>query len=163
MPALVQNMAAAGERPRLERGLQGALRRRDPACHATLVCGRSGERSGATAEAAVREIDATLRSLNNDLPLLQTPDATARRQALEAERDRLNEEASRQRQTARDEQVAGDAIYWPIFNLDRKNPNAAETLEHLPTEQLVAEIVAKERRILELMAEIEAELREGVA
>jgi type I restriction enzyme M protein len=48
------------------------------------------------------------------------------------------------------------------YNLDRKNPNAAETLEHLPPEQLVAEIVAKERRILELMAEIEAELRGGV-
>lgn len=47
-------------------------------------------------------------------------------------------------------------------NLDIKNPNAAETLEHQPPEQLVAAIVAKERRILELMAEIEAELREGV-
>jgi type I restriction enzyme M protein len=44
-------------------------------------------------------------------------------------------------------------------NLDIKNPNTAETLEHLPPEQLVAAIVAKERRILELMAEIEAELR----
>ena len=44
-----------------------------------------------------------------------------------------------------------------------KNPNTAETLEHLPPEKLVAEIVAKERRILELMAEIEAELRDDVA
>ena len=48
-------------------------------------------------------------------------------------------------------------------NLDVKNPNGAEALEHMPPEQLVAEIVAKERRILELMAEIEAELRAGVA
>ena len=43
-------------------------------------------------------------------------------------------------------------------NLDVKNPNSAETLEHMAPEELVAEIVAKERRILELMAEIEAEL-----
>jgi type I restriction enzyme M protein len=48
-------------------------------------------------------------------------------------------------------------------NLDVKNPNSAETLEHMAPEELVAEIVAKEKRILELMAEIEAELRAGVA
>jgi type I restriction enzyme M protein len=46
-------------------------------------------------------------------------------------------------------------------NLDVKNPNGAEALEHLPPEQLVAEIMDKERRILALMAEIEAELRGG--
>ena len=39
-------------------------------------------------------------------------------------------------------------------NLDIKNPNAAEALEHLPPEQLVEGIVAKERRILEIMDEI---------
>lgn len=39
-------------------------------------------------------------------------------------------------------------------NLDIKNPNAPEDLEHLPPEQLVADIVAKERRIIEIMEEI---------
>ena len=39
-------------------------------------------------------------------------------------------------------------------NLDIKNPNAAEALEHLPPEQLVEDILAKERRILEIMGEI---------
>ena len=39
-------------------------------------------------------------------------------------------------------------------NLDIKNPSAAEALEHLPPEQLVESIVAKERRILEIMGEI---------
>jgi type I restriction enzyme M protein len=39
-------------------------------------------------------------------------------------------------------------------NLDIKNPNAAEALEHLPPEQLVEGIVEKERRILEIMDEI---------
>ena len=43
-------------------------------------------------------------------------------------------------------------------NLDIKNPNSAETLEHLPPEQLAEAIIQKERRILELMEDIKAEL-----
>ena len=39
-------------------------------------------------------------------------------------------------------------------NLDIKNPNAAEALEHLPPEQLVEDILAKELRIIEIMGEI---------
>jgi len=38
-------------------------------------------------------------------------------------------------------------------NLDIKNPNAAEALEHLPPEQLVEGILAKEHRIIEIMGE----------
>lgn len=44
-------------------------------------------------------------------------------------------------------------------NLDVKNPNSAEALEHLPPEQLVADIIAKEQRIIEIMREIEAEMK----
>jgi type I restriction enzyme M protein len=43
-------------------------------------------------------------------------------------------------------------------NLDIKNPNSAEALEHLPPEQLVADILTKEQRIIEIMNEIKAEL-----
>lgn len=39
-------------------------------------------------------------------------------------------------------------------NLDVKNPNAAEALEHLPPEQLVESILSKEKRIIEIMGEI---------
>jgi type I restriction enzyme M protein len=46
-------------------------------------------------------------------------------------------------------------------NLDLKNPNAAEALEHLPPEQLADEILKKERRIIEIMEEIRAELARG--
>jgi hypothetical protein len=46
-------------------------------------------------------------------------------------------------------------------NLDIKNPNAAEALEHLPPEQLVEDILAKERRIIEIMGEIKAVLAKG--
>jgi type I restriction enzyme M protein len=43
-------------------------------------------------------------------------------------------------------------------NLDLKNPNSADALEHLPPEQLVEDILAKERRIIEIMHEIKADL-----
>ena len=45
-------------------------------------------------------------------------------------------------------------------NLDLKNPRGAHALEHLPPEQLVADILAMERRIIEIMEEIHAELAE---
>ena len=43
-------------------------------------------------------------------------------------------------------------------NLDIKNPNSAGDLEHLPPEQIVTEILEKERMIIEIMEEIRAEL-----
>ncbi len=43
-------------------------------------------------------------------------------------------------------------------NLDIKNPNAAEALEHLPPEQLVEDILVKENRIIEIMGEIKKTL-----
>lgn len=46
-------------------------------------------------------------------------------------------------------------------NLDLKNPSSNEALEHLPPEQLVEDILIKERRIIEIMEEIKAELAGG--
>lgn len=46
-------------------------------------------------------------------------------------------------------------------NLDQKNPNSAEALEHLPPAQLVKDILAKERQIFAIMEEIDAELARG--
>lgn len=47
-------------------------------------------------------------------------------------------------------------------NLDLKNPRAAADLEHRSPEELIQEIVAGERRILELMGEIQKIVGEGV-
>ncbi len=60
------------------------------------------------------------------------------------------------REQAREEQEKGDALYWSAFNLDLKNPRAAEKLGHLPPEHLVASIVQKERKVLAIIGEIEA-------
>ncbi len=54
----------------------------------------------------------------------------------------------------RDEQGKGDAIYWAVYNLDQKNPKSQNEFEHLPPEQLLADIVKKDQRVAELMAEI---------
>jgi type I restriction enzyme M protein len=56
---------------------------------------------------------------------------------------------------AKEEQTAGDAIYWPLFNLDRKNPRAKEDIRHLPPTQLVANILQKELRIAEIVGNVQ--------
>ncbi|MFH0982914.1 MAG: N-6 DNA methylase, partial [Planctomycetota bacterium] len=47
-------------------------------------------------------------------------------------------------------------------NLDLKNPRGAPDLEHLPPEQLVEDILVKERRIMEIMGEIKGVLAKGI-
>lgn len=49
------------------------------------------------------------------------------------------------------------------YNLDLKNPNRKDDYAHLPPEQLVEDIIAKETKILELLGEIKAKLAEGIA
>lgn len=46
-------------------------------------------------------------------------------------------------------------------NLDIKNPNTADDFEHMPPEQLVTDIMAKEQRILSILAEIQGLLAQG--
>jgi type I restriction enzyme M protein len=43
-------------------------------------------------------------------------------------------------------------------NLDIKNPNAAEALEHLPPEQLIEDILAKEREIIAILEAMKADV-----
>jgi type I restriction enzyme M protein len=47
------------------------------------------------------------------------------------------------------------------YNLDIKNPSAKTDLEHLPPEQIVASIIEKEQRILELMEELRGMVERG--
>jgi type I restriction enzyme M protein len=60
----------------------------------------------------------------------------------------------RLRELAKTEKATGDSLYWPVFNLDRKNPNAKDEFEHLPPEKLADDILQKELRIAEIMREI---------
>lgn len=76
----------------------------------------------------------------------------------EAKQAQTNEQT--QREIAKDDKAKGDAIYWTIYNLDRKNPNGQKDFEHLPPEQLVADILEKDRRVAEIMVEIQQFLRD---
>lgn len=46
-------------------------------------------------------------------------------------------------------------------NLDQKNPSCADALMHLPPEQLVSDILAKEQRIIEILKELRVDLDGG--
>jgi len=47
-------------------------------------------------------------------------------------------------------------------NLDIKNPNSKQELEHLPPAQLAEDILKKEQRIAEIMAEVRQLLERAV-
>ena len=47
------------------------------------------------------------------------------------------------------------------INLDLKNPRAQNDLEHMPPATLVEDILAKERKIIEIVGEIRAALNRG--
>jgi type I restriction enzyme M protein len=49
-------------------------------------------------------------------------------------------------QTAKSAQAEGDALYWPIYNLDLKNPHAKAGLEHADPKDLIARMRATKPR-----------------
>ena len=76
-----------------------------------------------------------------------------------AARQARGERARLARARARRAQIRREWRQWPVsVNLDIKNPNAAEALEHLPPEQLIEDILAKEREIIAILEEMKGEL-----
>jgi type I restriction enzyme M protein len=57
---------------------------------------------------------------------------TAHREKIDAQVADLRRQAEPLRLQARDAQAAGDRLYWPIYNLDLKNPNAPQEETHDP-------------------------------
>lgn len=56
--------------------------------------------------------------------------------------------------------VTASELLQTNCNLDRKNPRGKQDTAHLPPEQLVASILQKEQRIMEIMSKIQATLTE---
>ena len=84
-------------------------------------------------------------------------------QATGSEKSALQEElkALEARQRSHDTawrkaQSEGNALYWPIYNLDIKNPHVSDALEHADPMVLVATMRSREAAILTLLEEIEA-------
>jgi type I restriction enzyme M protein len=57
--------------------------------------------------------------------------------------------------------VPASKIIADGFNLDCRNPNAPDILEHLVPEKVVESIASKERRILELINQVQVAITEG--
>jgi type I restriction enzyme M protein len=57
--------------------------------------------------------------------------------------------------------VSADDVAKNNFNLDIKNPNKAKAEEHRAPEEIVASIIEKEKRIFELMEEIQDQINKG--
>ncbi len=81
-------------------------------------------------------------------------------QKIKDEVKQFQTEEQTQREIAKDEKGKGDNIYWAIYNLDRKNPSNKTDFEHLPPEQLITDILEKDRRVAEIMSEIKAILEQ---
>lgn len=95
---------------------------------------------------AIREIDLQLNGLED---LAKKTELQDRQKDLKA-RQRQHEDA------AKAAQREGDALYWPIYNLDLKNPHGKEALEHVPPHELVAAMLQKQQELAGLLAEIDA-------
>ena len=59
-------------------------------------------------------------------------------------------------QAAKTARAEGDALYWPIYNLDLKNPHAKAGLEHADPKDLIASMRSHETEVMRLLGEIEA-------
>ncbi len=69
---------------------------------------------------------------------------------------RAQERAAAHEQAAKSAQAEGDALYWPIYNLDLKNPHAKAGLEHADPKDLIASMRSHEAEVMRLLGEIEA-------
>lgn len=67
----------------------------------------------------------------------------------------LKDEQAAHESAARSAQAEGDALYWPIYNLDTKNPHARTELEHADPVALIARMRQHEKEVVRLLGEIE--------
>lgn len=121
------------------------------------------------AEAAAKPYWTKAEQLNNDASALENRVRDLRdsikgikdktqRQSVEDEIESLRAEIDVLRLKARDAQAAGDRLYWPIFDLDLKNPYAPEEESHDPDELLI-----KYKKLLGEIEETENQLKSELA
>ncbi|MCP4750051.1 MAG: N-6 DNA methylase [Proteobacteria bacterium] len=75
-----------------------------------------------------------------------------------SEKQELKRRADKLRQKAKDEQAAGDRIFWPIYNLDEKNPNTPEAQKHDPDE-----LLGQYKKLQEEISQTEEQLKQELA
>ena len=76
--------------------------------------------------------------------------------ALQSQLRDLKAEQQTHEAAAKAAQNEGDALYWPIYNLDQKNPHAKAGLEHADPKDLIASMRSHETEVMRLLGEIES-------
>ena len=100
-------------------------------------------------------VESQMRALRESIKGVTDPQ---QRKAAEDEIEVLRPQAEGLRLQARDAQAAGDRIYWPIYNLDLKNPNAPEEESHDPDA-----LLEKYKTLLGQIEETEGQLKSELA
>lgn len=80
------------------------------------------------------------------------------RKKVEGQIQELNTKIEKLRQQAKEEQAVGDRHYWPIYNLDIKNPNAPEEESQDPDV-----LLEKYKKILSEIEQTQNQLRDDLA
>jgi type I restriction enzyme M protein len=121
--------------------------------HAAAVAAAAPFR--ATAEAgrnAAMSLGKPIRELEQKISLA----ANGKKAELQDQLRNLKAEQQAHEQAAKAAQAEADALYWPIYNLDIKNPNAKTALEHANPKDLIASMRSHETEVMRLLGEIEA-------
>jgi len=95
-----------------------------------------------------------------DLELAISGAANGQKAELQQRLKALKIEQSAHEQAAKAAQADGDALYWPIYNLDLKNPHAKAGLEHADPKDLISSMRGHEAEVMRLLGEIEALVNE---
>ncbi|HEY9625914.1 MAG TPA: N-6 DNA methylase [Coleofasciculaceae cyanobacterium] len=138
-----------------------AVQEAQPYWDAAKIAEEAAGEFGKAAKASEVQIQTLQATILDFMPAKEKKGIERQVQAIKAEVQQLRQKEQREKEIAKEKQALGDAIYWPIYNLDKKNPNSQSDFEHLPPEKLLADIAKKDQRVTELMAEIEAALNKA--
>ena len=105
--------------------------------------------------AAALALGKPLRQLEQDISAEK-----GNKSALQERLRKLKTQQQAHEQAARSAQADGDALYWPIYNLDQKNPHAKAGLEHADPKDLIARMRGHEAEVMRLLSEIETLVNE---
>ena len=100
---------------------------------------------------SIREVEQSIATVNGQ---------KGNKSALQDRLRTLKAQQQNHEQTAKSAQAEGDALYWPIYNLDQKNPHAKAGLEHADPKDLIARMRGHEAEVMRLLGEIETLVNE---
>lgn len=125
--------------------------------HAAALAAAAPFRATAEAERnAAIALGKPIRELEQKISLA----ANGKKAELQDQLRSLKAEQQAHEQAAKVAQAEADALYWPIYNLDIKNPNAKTALEHANPKDLIASMRSHENEVMRLLGEIEALVNE---